>query len=153
MSNHVRKLKVQFDTLIYNGKTPLAYQWLPELTGVDAGKPPIIWLGGFRSDMTGSKAERLYEWALKTGTSFFTVLIIRGMANPAVNLLKAISGWVSEAKFLIEYFAKRPAILVGSSMGAWIALNLLKTWSAIGNNKQELAGMVLLAPAPDFTRL
>lgn len=144
---------MHFEKLIYNGKTTLAYQWLPELPGIDAHKPPIVWLGGFRSDMTGSKAERLHDWAFKTGHPFLRFDYSGHGASGGNFEDGTISGWVAEAKFIIEYFAKRPVILVGSSMGAWVALNLLKTWSAIGNNKKKLAGMVLLAPAPDFTRL
>lgn len=127
----------------------LAYEWLEG----DAAKPSIVWLGGFRSDMTGSKAEQLRHWAESTDHPFLRFDYSGHGASGGQFTDGTISQWSDEARFMIETFCKSPAILVGSSMGGWVALRLLENWKMAGVNKKHLAGMVLVAPAPDFTRL
>lgn len=137
-----------FNMLDYKG-VALAYE---HISGGDT-KPMVVWLGGFRSDMTGSKAEQLRLWAARTGHGFLRFDYSGHGASGGKFTDGTISGWANEARFIVEHFAKGPAILVGSSMGAWIALRLMQAWQAAGTHKDRLAGLVLVAPAPDFTRL
>jgi len=117
-----------------------------------AGKAPgLFWLGGFRSDMTGSKAEALDQWAAATrhGCTRFDY---SGHGRSGGRFEDGtISRWLEEAEAVFDAFTKGPQILVGSSMGGWIALLLGKRLSE-RDDAERLAGMVLIAPAYDMTK-
>lgn len=110
--------------------------------------PGVVWLGGYRSDMLGTKAVVLDEWAEKTGRSALR-LDYSGHGESGGDFNQGtISRWLNESLAVYEEYAKGPQILVGSSMGGWIALRMAQELKKIGKSP---AGIVLIAPAPDFT--
>ncbi|PWL19518.1 alpha/beta hydrolase [Falsochrobactrum shanghaiense] len=112
--------------------------------------PGVIWLGGYRSDMMGTKALALDEWAQETGHGALR-LDYSGHGESGGDFNEGtISRWLSESLAVYRHYAKGPQILVGSSMGGWIALRMAQELKKQG---EALAGMVLIAPAPDFTAL
>ncbi len=117
----------------------------------DAAAPIIVWLGGFGSDMRGTKAERLAVFAKTQNVSFLRFDYSgHGESGGKFND-GTISSWLKDAESVIAQFAGgRPLVLVGSSMGAWINLRLVQNLIA-ANQQHRLAGLVLIAPAPDFT--
>jgi pimeloyl-ACP methyl ester carboxylesterase len=112
---------------------------------VDGGGPAVVWLGGFRSDMTGTKAEAVAAWGQANGRK-----VVRfdysGHGASAGNFEDGrIGRWFEEAKTVVAAEAGLEFILVGSSMGGWMALLLARA------HLRGLKGVVLVAPAPDFT--
>ncbi|RCS22306.1 alpha/beta hydrolase [Phyllobacterium salinisoli] len=112
-------------------------------------KPPgIVWLGGYRSDMMGSKAVHLDQWAAETGHACLRHDYSgHGQSGGDFND-GTISRWLEQSLAVYRHFASGPQILVGSSMGAWIALRMAQE---LGRSGDSPAGIVLIAPAPDFT--
>ncbi|MBB98960.1 MAG: alpha/beta hydrolase [Rhodobacteraceae bacterium] len=111
------------------------------------GRCGILWLSGFKSDMAGTKAEEIAAFARTTGRAV-TRLDYSGHGLSGGDFEDGtISRWTEEAVAVFEAFCREPTIVVGSSMGGWIALLLAKALRA----RTDLAGMVLIAPAPDFT--
>lgn len=112
------------------------------------GEPAVLWLGGFRSDMTGGKAMRLAQWGAAKGRKIVR-FDYRGHGASGGRFQDfVLSDWLADAQRVADRFAPGPAIAVGSSMGGWIALLLARMRLAEG---RPLAGLVLLAPAADFT--
>ena len=113
--------------------------------------PGVFWLGGLKSDMEGSKAEALDRWAGETGRACAR-FDYSGHGRSAGRFEDGtISLWLEEAETVFDRFADGPQIIVGSSMGGWLALQLaqrLKVQGVAG----RLAGIVLIAPAWDMTR-
>jgi pimeloyl-ACP methyl ester carboxylesterase len=110
--------------------------------------PGIVWLGGYRSDMLGTKAVVLDEWAEKTGHSALR-LDYSGHGESGGDFNQGtISRWLNESLTILDKYAEGPQILVGSSMGGWIALRMAQELKKAGKSP---AGIVLIAPAPDFT--
>lgn len=111
----------------------------------------VVWLGGFKSDMRGTKAERLALLAKTHGFAFLRFDYSGHGESGGAFIDGMISSWLNDAETVINAFAKgRTLVLVGSSMGAWITLRLVQ--NIVASNKQSnLVGLVLLAPAPDFT--
>jgi pimeloyl-ACP methyl ester carboxylesterase len=117
----------------------LAYHRLP-------GKEPgVVFLGGFRSDMTGSKAMHLQAWAEASGRAFLRFDYSGHGQSRGAFLDGAISDWREDAAALIDTLTEGPQVLVGSSMGGWIALLLAR------ERPERVAGLVGIAAAPDFT--
>ena len=116
---------------------------------VSGRAPTVVWLGGFRSDMRGTKAERLSAQAERAGHAFLRFDYSGHGESEGRFEDGTISSWTEDAKAAIEALAPTGAlVLVGSSMGAWIALRLAMAWA---DRTGRVAGLVLLAPAPDFT--
>jgi pimeloyl-ACP methyl ester carboxylesterase len=116
-----------------------------------AGREPgIVWLGGFRSDMLGTKAEALHEWAAASGRAFLRHDYSGHGESGGDFVHGTISKWVGESLAVFRRFSAGRQILVGSSMGAWIALRMIEELRKSGEG-ERVAGLVLLAPAPDFT--
>jgi esterase/lipase len=113
-------------------------------------KPGVFWLGGFKSDMKGSKAEALDQWGAAQGRAV-TRFDYSGHGESDGQFIDGTIGrWLEESIAVYAEFARGPQIIVGSSMGGWLALllaNEIKT--RVG--AAPLAGMVLIAPAVDFT--
>jgi pimeloyl-ACP methyl ester carboxylesterase len=111
-----------------------------------SGKEPgVVFLGGFRSDMTGSKALHLQAWAEATGRAFLRFDYSGHGASRGAFIDGAISDWREDAAAVIETLTDGPQVLVGSSMGGWIALLLARQMP------ERVAGLVGIAAAPDFT--
>lgn len=115
-----------------------------------SGKTPgVVWLGGYKSDMLGTKAETLADWADKSGSAFLRH-DYSGHGESGGDFNEGtISTWLAQSLAAFRQFTKGKQILVGSSMGAWIALRMAQELRKAGDDR--VAGLVLLAPAPDFT--
>jgi pimeloyl-ACP methyl ester carboxylesterase len=125
--------------LHHNGAA-LAYRHSP-----GAG-PLIVFLPGYMSDMTGSKAEALAAWAAARGRAMLRLDYSGCGASGGDFLDGSIGRWTGDARALIDHVAPGgEVLLVGSSMGGWIALRL---GLLLGD---RLAGLVGIAAAPDFT--
>ena len=113
------------------------------------GKAPgLFWLGGFKSDMIGTKAETIDALGAKLGVQV-TRFDYAGHGQSGGDFLDGtVSGWLEEA---LAVFATTtgPQILIGSSMGGWLALLLNKALRADGRDRVQ--AMVLIAPAIDMT--
>ncbi|HZP19345.1 MAG TPA: alpha/beta hydrolase [Bauldia sp.] len=113
------------------------------------GSPGLFWLSGFGSNMDGHKAGALDVYAERNGLAYAR-FDYSGHGLSAGNFADGtISDWLEEATFAFEKLTGGPQIVVGSSMGGWIALLLAAKLHAAGNSR--IAGMVLIAPATDMT--
>lgn len=115
-----------------------------------AAGPALMWLGGYRSDMSGTKAEELDRLAARTGRQAIRFDYSGHGASGGDFKLGTISRWLEEALAVLDELAPESVVLVGSSMGGWIALRLAQELKRRGAGAR-LEGMVLIAPAPDFT--
>lgn len=120
-----------------NGRR-LAYNRLP---GVG---PNVVFLGGFRSDMSGTKALALEEWAHARGQSFLR-FDYSGHGQSSGDFADGcISDWLADARAALA-LTEGPQVLIGSSMGGWLSLLLAR------EDPDRVAGLVTIAAAPDFT--
>lgn len=110
--------------------------------------PGLVWLGGYRSDMLGTKAAYLDDFAAHSDLSMLRHDYSGHGESGGDFFQGTISQWLKQSLTVFDDFATGPQILVGSSMGGWIALRMAQELKKRGI---ELAGMILLAPAPDFT--
>jgi pimeloyl-ACP methyl ester carboxylesterase len=107
--------------------------------------PTVAWLGGFKSDMAGTKAQVLAEWALANGRAYVRFDYF-GHGESSGDFAKGtITRWREDALAVLDDLTAGPLVLVGSSMGGWIAC------LAAMAQPERVHGMVLIAPAPDFT--
>ncbi len=118
----------------------LAYEFL-------AGEGPLVmFCPGYASDMAGTKALALEAWCRARGRAMLRFDYAGHGKSGGVFIENGIGDWAADAEFVLEQVApERDVVLVGSSMGGWISLLLGPKLGA------RLKGMVLLAPAPDFT--
>jgi pimeloyl-ACP methyl ester carboxylesterase len=114
-----------------------------------AERPTLVWLSGYRSDMSGSKAVEVDRLAGELGLACLRLDYSGHGLSGGTFTDGTISRWLEEALAVIRHVAPAKAVLIGSSMGAWIALRLAQEIARGGGPK--LDGMVLIAPAPDFT--
>lgn len=112
--------------------------------------PGVFWLGGFNSDMKGTKALALDAWAAERGRACVRFDYSGHGESGGQFVDGTISRWLEESVAVFSQFCTGPQIVVGSSMGGWMAL-LLARALAKHAGKAAMAGMVLIAPAPDFT--
>ncbi len=127
----------------------VALAWRQVAAG-NSTKPGIVWLGGFRSDMLSTKAERIADLAREDGRAFLR-FDYSGHGESGGEFEKGtIGGWAAESLEMIRALTNGPQVLVGSSMGGWIALLVARALAQAGE-ADRLAGMVLIAPAVDFT--
>ncbi len=127
------------------GKTALAYRRQP------GESPGVVWLGGFKSDMLSTKASRLAEWATRKRRAFLR-FDYSGHGESAGDFEQGTIGlWLAESLAMLRRKTRGPQILVGSSMGGWIALLIARELARLGEN-DRLAGLALIAPAVDFTQ-
>ena len=112
--------------------------------------PIVVWLGGLRSDMRATKAEALDSWASRTGRAFLRFDYSGHGESGGRFEDGTISRWLEDAAAaLADRQATRP-ILVGSSLGGWLALLLARHLRREAPDRAP-AGLVLVAPAVDFT--
>ncbi|MDW4550488.1 alpha/beta hydrolase [Defluviimonas sp. D31] len=107
--------------------------------------PGVVFLGGFKSDKEGTKALALEAWAKAAGRAFLR-LDYSGHGQSSGDFLDgAIGDWFEDARAAITALTEGPQVLVGSSMGGWIALLMAREMP------EKVAGLVTIAAAPDFT--
>ena len=111
--------------------------------------PGLMWLPGYRSHMMGGKALALNEFAKNNDYSFLRFDYSGTGESEGDFHQGSISKWLEESLILFEKFCQGPQIIAGSSMGGWIALRMAQI---LAQKNIPLAGLLLLAPAPDFTR-
>jgi pimeloyl-ACP methyl ester carboxylesterase len=115
------------------------------------GKAPgIVWLGGFKSDMKGTKAQALDDWASAQGRACIRFDYSGHGESGGDFTAGTITRWLEESIAVYTRFAQGPQVIVGSSMGGWLAL-LLAQRLRKRKDAAPIAGMVLIAPAVDFT--
>ena len=107
--------------------------------------PGVVFLGGFMSDMEGTKAVHLEAWARTEGRAFLRFDYSGHGQSSGTFQEGAIGDWADDAKEAIAALTDGPQILVGSSMGGWISSLILR------DMPEKVAGFVGIAAAPDFT--
>jgi pimeloyl-ACP methyl ester carboxylesterase len=112
--------------------------------------PGLFWLSGFNSDMRGTKAQALDVWAGENNRACVRFDYSGHGESGGAFADGTISRWLEESLAVFDRFCRGPQIVVGSSMGGWLAL-LLAQEIAKRQAGPRLAGLVLIAPAPDFT--
>lgn len=131
------------------GRPRIAYR-LRASTTEAAGRPTVVWLGGFKSDMLATKASFLDRWARESGRAFLRFDYSGHGESEGRFEDGTIGRWLDESLAVIRAVAPGPLVLVGSSMGGWIALLVARAMARAGE-AERLKGMVLIAPAVDFT--
>lgn len=117
----------------------LAYQFT-EGTG-----PTIVFLPGYASDMTGSKAVALEAWAQAAGHAFLRFDYGGCGQSQGAFSDQTLAGWRDDVLTMLDQVVMGPVILVGSSMGGWLMLLVAR------DRPEQVVGLVGIAPAPDFT--
>lgn len=163
MSDQMSNAQPQFLT-VGEGEAAREIAMLVRPAQAGNGAPALVWLSGYRSDMSGTKAVELDGLAAELGLACIRLDYSgHGLSGGSFGD-GTISRWLEEALAVIRHVAPDRVILVGSSMGGWIALRLAQELARQGGGTLEgpkladpklagpkLAGMVLIAPAPDFT--
>jgi pimeloyl-ACP methyl ester carboxylesterase len=107
--------------------------------------PGVVFLGGFKSDMRGTKALALQDWAARRGRGFLR-FDYSGHGESSGDFLDGCIGdWAEDAVAAVSALTTGPQVLVGSSMGGWISLLVARALPG------RVAGLVGIAAAPDFT--
>jgi len=131
--------------------------------GNDAGRPRIavrartgaapglFWLSGFNSDMRGTKAIALDAWAAERNRACVRFDYSGHGESGGAFVDGTIGRWLEETVAVFEQFCAGPQVVIGSSMGGWMALLLAREMARRPARRASLAGLVLIAPAPDFT--
>ena len=108
-------------------------------------EPTVVFLGGFRSDMTGTKAMALEAWAQRSGHAYLRFDYLGHGQSSGRFEDGTIGRWLDDSLAAIDQLTTGRLVLVGSSMGGWLSLLAARA------RPQRLAGLVLIAAAPDFT--
>jgi pimeloyl-ACP methyl ester carboxylesterase len=108
-------------------------------------RPGVVFCGGFRSDMTGTKAQALAAWAAETGRSFTRFDYFGHGASSGAFTEGTMSYWRGDIPHVLDHLCDGPQILIGSSFGGWLSL------MAALDRPEKVAGLVLIAPAVDMT--
>jgi pimeloyl-ACP methyl ester carboxylesterase len=116
----------------------------------EGSAPGLFWLGGFNSDMKGTKALALDAWAAEHGRASVRFDYSGHGESEGRFADGTIGRWLEESVAVFEKFCTGPQVVIGSSMGGWMALLLAREIAKRPRNA-SLAGLVLIAPAPDFT--
>ncbi|MEC9198728.1 MAG: alpha/beta hydrolase [Pseudomonadota bacterium] len=107
--------------------------------------PLVVFLGGYKSDMEGTKAVWLEDWAKAQGHGFLRFDYSGHGQSSEAFVDGCIGDWADDAQAVINAVTDGPLVLVGSSMGGWISLLMTQRL------KGRVAGLVTIAAAPDFT--
>ena len=111
-----------------------------------AGRAPTVaFLGGFRSDMTGTKAVAIEAWARSKGQAFVRFDYLGHGQSSGRFEDGTIGRWLDDSLAVLDQLTTGKLVLVGSSMGGWLSLLAARA------RPERLAGLVLIAAAPDFT--
>lgn len=119
----------------------------------DGASPGLFWMGGFKSDMKGTKAEALDQWAAAQGRACTRYDYSGHGESGGLFSEGTIGRWLAESLAVFTTFCRGPQIVIGSSMGGWLALLLARELRKLDPDKRgaEIKGMALIAPAVDFT--
>ena len=122
----------------------------------DGNLPGLFWLGGYKSDMKGTKAQAVADWAAEKGRSCIRLDYSGHGESGGAFTDGTISRWLAESLMVFDACCHGPQIVIGSSMGGWLALLLIRELrrrdaAATGAGAASLSGLVLIAPAVDFT--
>jgi pimeloyl-ACP methyl ester carboxylesterase len=112
---------------------------------VEGSGPTVVWLGGFRSEMAGTKADALAAWASATSRDFLRFDYFGHGVSGGDFAEGTITRWRGDALAVIDRLTEGPLVLVGSSMGGWLAC------LAALARPDRVKALVLIAPAADFT--
>jgi pimeloyl-ACP methyl ester carboxylesterase len=128
------------------------------------GAPGLLWLGGYKSDMKGTKAQALADWANEHGRACVRFDYSGHGESGGAFTDGTIGRWLADSLAVVDAFCSGPQILVGSSMGGWIALLLIRALRRRSSlhppppagegrvgTAANVTGVVLIAPAVDFT--
>jgi len=110
--------------------------------------PGLVWLGGFNSDMKGTKAVALDAFAAEHGRACARFDYSGHGESEGRFVDGTIGRWLEESLAVFDKFCDGPQVAIGSSMGGWMALLVARELKRRGT---PLKGLVLIAPAPDFT--
>jgi pimeloyl-ACP methyl ester carboxylesterase len=113
---------------------------------VEGKGPTVVWLGGFHSEMTATKGEALAAWAMEGRRAFLRFDYFGHGQSDGRFEEGTISRWRGDALAVIDRLTEGRVVLVGSSMGGWLAC------LAALARPERIAGLVLIAPAADFTQ-
>jgi len=114
--------------------------------------PGLFWLGGYKSDMKGTKAAALADWAAEASRACVRFDYSGHGESEGAFTDGTIGRWLADSLAVFDACCEGPQILIGSSMGGWLALLLTRELKRRGHNgAAAIAGMVLIAPAVDFT--
>ena len=127
------------DFLNLSDGTKLAYR------KIEGKSPTVVWCGGLKSDMEGSKATYLENWAIETGQAYIRFDYFGHGKSEGDFTDGTISRWASDIVSILDELCGGKCILVGSSMGGWAGI------LAALERADWIKGMVLINPAPDFT--
>jgi pimeloyl-ACP methyl ester carboxylesterase len=117
-----------------------------------AGAPPgLFWMSGFKSDMQGTKAAALDAWAAANGRACVRFDYSGHGESGGAFVDGTIGRWLAESVAVYRQFCEGPQVVIGSSMGGWLALLLARALQQTPSVGAPLAGLVLIAPAVDFT--
>jgi pimeloyl-ACP methyl ester carboxylesterase len=107
--------------------------------------PTIVFLSGYGSDMTGTKALALEAWAKREGRAYLRFDYGGCGQSEGAFEEQTLADWRDDVLAMLDALAEGPALLVGSSLGGWLMLLVAKA------HPEKVAGLVGIAPAPDFT--
>src|SRR5580700_3807597 len=114
--------------------------------------PGLFWLGGYKSDMKGTKAAALADWAAQAGRACVRFDYSGHGESESAFTDGTIGRWLADSLAVFDACCRGPQILIGSSMGGWLALLLVRALRQRGNGgSASVSGLVLIAPAVDFT--
>ncbi len=118
----------------------------------EGAAPGLFWLSGYKSDMKGTKAVALAQWAEQAGRACVRFDYSGHGESGGAFTDGTIGRWLADSLAVFDACCRGPQILVGSSMGGWLALLMIRALRGRGvNAPAAVAGMVLIAPAVDFT--
>jgi pimeloyl-ACP methyl ester carboxylesterase len=114
--------------------------------------PGLFWLGGYKSDMKGTKAQALADWAAERGRACVRFDYSGHGESEGAFTDGTIGRWLAESLAVFDACCRGPQVLIGSSMGGWLALLLVRALrNRCERSAASVAGLVLIAPAIDFT--
>ncbi|MBV1700539.1 MAG: alpha/beta fold hydrolase [Hyphomicrobiales bacterium] len=149
-ARHELENKVEYLRISGTEPRDIAYIW-QEARPAQAQVASLVWLPGFKSDMVSTKATALAQWAQAQGRALLR-FDYSGHGQSTGDFAKAtISQWVEDTLAILDHVKLARMTLVGSSMGGWLALLVARELAQRGKADQ-IAAMVLIAPAVDFTQ-
>ncbi|WP_316857944.1 alpha/beta hydrolase [uncultured Cohaesibacter sp.] len=116
--------------------------------------PGLFWMGGFNSNMEGEKALALDGFSEERGQAYLRYDYSGHGVSGGDFLDGTISKWLEESQVLFDQMTTGPQIVVGSSMGGWLALLMTKAHiEKVGIENSRISGLILIAPAIDLTQV